>query len=245
MILSQERPKRVSAQQPMSVFNQQSKTEKKKSYASLSSQVTFNGLSQQLSKMTNKQSRTATKDKVSPIIYKSVEEMAALNTAKAVLFPQNFDEGVCEDLRVEDFSSSSEEENAASYISVSIGDHEGLIRDSTTEAHIQQKRPGNQYEDAPLNSLAGALQYTPKRNTEERKDARHNEVEDDGHIMNLLSPEAPSVCNQRQSLLSSLISSPCNYDIPEGLSVSFSAEPHDSSSKQSSHRNSFSELVEF
>lgn len=65
--------------------------------------------------------------------------------------------------------------------------------------------------------------------------------------MNLLSPEAPSNCNQRQSLLSSLVSSPCRYDIPEGLSVSFSAEPHDSSSKQSSHKNnnSFSELVEF
>ena len=86
--------------------------------------------------MTNKQSKTATKeDKVAPSTKKSVEEMA-VNTAKAVLFPQNFDEGACEDLRVEDFSSSSEEENANSYISVSIGDHEGLANDSKTEAHI-------------------------------------------------------------------------------------------------------------
>ena len=67
---------------------------------------------------------TTTKDKVAPTTKKLVEEMA-VNTTKAVLFPQNFDEGACEDLRVEDFTSSSEEENANSYISVSIGDHEG------------------------------------------------------------------------------------------------------------------------
>ena len=150
--------------------------------------------------MTNKQSKTTTReDKAAPSTKKSVEGMA-VNTAKAVLFPQNFDESACEDLRVEDFSSSSEEENANSYISVSIGDHERLANNSTTEAHIKQQeltRSANHYEDAPLNAFAGALQYTPKRNSEERIDAHQYDEEDDGRAMNLLSPEAPSNCNQR------------------------------------------------
>ena len=43
-------------------------------------------------------------------------------TAKAVSFPQNFDEGDCEDLRVEDFSSDDEDDKeAAAYIQVSEG----------------------------------------------------------------------------------------------------------------------------
>ena len=93
----------------------------------------------------------------------------------------------------------------------------------------------------------GTPKCTPIRHYIERRDFKKNEEDVDGErVLNLLSPEAPSKCYHKQSLLSSLISSPCNYDIPEGLSVSFSAEPNNSSSKQSSHKNnSFSELVEF
>ena len=47
-----------------------------------------------------------------------MKEMAEL-AAKAVSCPPNFDEGDCEDLRVEDFSS--DEEETPPHIQVSIG----------------------------------------------------------------------------------------------------------------------------
>ena len=54
---------------------------------------------------------------------------------------------------------------------------------------------------------------------------------------------------QKQSLLSSLVSNSGNYDMPVGISVSFSADKHehddDMPRQTTSRKNSLSELVEF